>query len=119
MAVALRFTNEQGIIGVEFSHGRDRETVVKVTSSGEGIPAEALGKLMERHYISSSIPPEQNGDMTNAGLTGLYDIVGMHGGRVFLNSRTGEGTTFLFTLPAVTFDGEGVRYEQAINSSRR
>jgi len=52
-------------------------------------------------------------------LSGIYDVVGRHGGRVFV-SKAGEGWTFLFTLPAVISDDEeNFDNEQAINSGRR
>jgi len=43
----------------------------------------------------------------------------MHGGRMFLNSTAGQGSTLLFTLPAVTLGGEDKNNEQAVNISRR
>ena len=49
----------------------------------------------------------------------VHEIVGIHGGRMFVNSTPQQGSTLLFTLPAVTIDGEDNRNEQAVNISRR
>ena len=65
------------------------------------------------------MPLAQEPDGGELGLSDIYDIVGMHGGRFFVNSKTGQGVTFLFTLPAVESDGEEkLSHEQAINSGR-
>lgn len=73
------------------------EAVVTVTDRGPGVAAEVVPKLFQRFYRAGS------GD-TSSGLgLGLYNsrlIVEHHGGRVWVDSRPGEGSTFGFTLPA-------------------
>jgi len=102
LANAIAHTPTGGRINVEFSRGRHGEFTFKITDFGEGLPPEQLNKIFERHYASSfsALNP------SDFGLAGVYDIIGMHGGRLFVNSRTGEGSTFLFTLPAVRQDSE-------------
>jgi signal transduction histidine kinase len=113
---AIRATNNGGQVSVEFSLGRQHEITFRITDSGGGLPPEELNKVFERYY-GSRLPVESK---TESGLAGVYDIVGLHGGRLFVNSRTGEGSTFLFTLPAVRQDiEEKTADEQAVNSSRR
>jgi signal transduction histidine kinase len=58
-------------------------------------------------------------DEVQKSLKVVRDIIGMHGGRMFVNSTPGQGSTLLFTLPAVTLDGEDKSNEQAVNISRR
>jgi signal transduction histidine kinase len=92
---------------------------VKVATSGDGIPAEVFSQLMERRYLPS-ISAGENSGFNVSSLSELYNIVGTHGGRVFVNNKAGEGSTILFTLPAITFDENGsFNNEQAINSGRR
>jgi signal transduction histidine kinase len=97
LANSLRSTEPGGRISVEFSRGRQKEITIKISDFGAGLTPEQINKIFERYY-SSAFPPASPTDL---GLAGVYDIIGLHGGRLFVNSRPGEGTTFLFTLPAV------------------
>jgi signal transduction histidine kinase len=83
------------------AHRSDREVVVAVTDQGPGIPGEHLPRLFERYYRGAHC-----GTATGHGL-GLYIsrlIVEAHGGRIWCESKVGEGSTFSFTLP---IDGAG------------
>jgi signal transduction histidine kinase len=113
---AIQCTNTGGRVSVELTRGRQREVTFKITDAGGGLPPDQLNKVFERSYTSSlsaASPTEQ-------GLAGVYDIIGLHGGRLFVNSKAGEGSTFLFTLPAVRQDSEEKSGdEQAVNPGRR
>ena len=97
LANAIRCSESGGRISVEFSRGRQREITVKFTDFGTGLPPEQINKIFERYYSSAF----DSAKPTDQGLAGVYDIIGLHGGRLFVNSRPGEGSTLLFTLPAV------------------
>ena len=97
LANAIRCSETGGRVSVEFSRGRQREITVKVIDFGTGLPADQITKIFERYYNNSAL----NSAKPDQGLAGVYDIIGLHGGRLFVNSRPGEGSTFLFTLPAV------------------
>ena len=96
----------------------EKEVSFKLTETGAEIPPDALNKIFDRPFNTVTKPTAQNTDSSAISLSGVYDIVGMHGGRVFVNSIAGQGATFLFTLPAV-MSGEENSHEQAVNSSRR
>ena len=119
LTAAGRFSDPSGTIATEFSHGRDREVTVKITEKGSTIPGDALKKIFERSFNTITKPVSELSDGDNVNLSGVYDVVGMHGGRVFVNSTAGQGATFLFTLPAVSMGGEENSHEQAVNSGRR
>ncbi len=120
LAVALKYCNPDGAITAEFSHGREKEIAVKLSETSSGIPPETLRRLLERNYTSNTMLNAASTGVETLSLSLVHDIVGMHGGRVFVNSRAGEGSTFLFTLPAVKLDGEEILgNEQAVNSGRR
>ncbi len=76
----------------------DAWATVYVADQGIGIPVEEQGKLFQRFYrVDSSLRRSTQG----AGL-GLYlckSIVEAHGGRIWLRSEPGKGTTVFFTLP--------------------
>jgi len=62
---------------------------------GPGIPEEALPHLFERYWGAKPV------SLTGSGL-GLYIVQGVvqaHGGKVWVESRPGAGSSFFFTLP--------------------
>jgi signal transduction histidine kinase len=72
------------------------EANVSVIDQGAGIAAEALPHLFERFYRA-----EQHGSTPGLGL-GLYItrmLVEAHGGRVWVESAPGQGSTFTFSVP--------------------
>jgi signal transduction histidine kinase len=73
---------------------------VSVRDHGPGIPPDEQQRLWERFYQASGVAV-QHGSSVGLGL-GLYisrTIIERHGGQVGIESATGEGATFWFTLP--------------------
>lgn len=119
IAASHKFATAESNILVHFSHGREREITIKVSDSGAIVPPELLTRIFDRSFSSVPMPLAQKPEGSELGLADIYDIIGMHGGRFFVNSKTGQGVTFLFTLPAVEVDGEEKPgHEQAVNSGR-
>ena len=116
--VALKVAPDGETITTDVSHGKERELNFKLSAKGATLPPDVLSKIFDRPFNVIIKPMAQNSDSGAISLSGVYDVVGMHGGRVFVNSSAGQGATFLFTLPAVTA-GEGKNYEQAVHSGRR
>jgi signal transduction histidine kinase len=116
---AKKLATADSQIVVQFSRGRDHEITVKISDTGAVVPQELLTRIFDRSFTSVPMPLAPQPDGGELGLSDIYDIVGMHGGRFFVNSKTGQGVTFLFTLPAVESGGEEkLSHEQAINSGR-
>ncbi len=94
---AIKYAPQGGEIRVGGWSGEQQATVY-VADQGIGIPAGEQGKLFQRFYrVDSSLRRSTQG----AGL-GLYlcrSIVEAHGGRIWLRSEPGKGTTVLLTLP--------------------
>jgi two-component system phosphate regulon sensor histidine kinase PhoR len=77
----------------------DRMIEVSVRDDGPGIPPDAIERVFERFYrVDKARSREQGG--TGLGLSIVKHIVQSHGGEVWAKSTLGQGTTFLFTLPA-------------------
>src|SRR5262249_12499299 len=112
LAAAVEFSETGGTIVVEFSRGREKETTVKISNKSASIPTDVLGRIFERSINAATVPTAQSTDGGAISLYRVYDIVGIHGGRVFVNSSTAQGATFLFTLPAVSLGGEETSDEQ-------
>jgi hypothetical protein len=71
---------------------------LSVCDSGRGIPQEALPQIFERLFQD---PEAVDGNRNGLGL-GLYiakEIISLHGGRMWVASEAGSGSTFSFTLP--------------------
>lgn len=76
---------------------------VTVTDTGAGIPADEIGRLFEKFYRVSANNKLAKG--TGLGLNLVKQIVEkVHGGRVFVTSQVGVGSTFGFELPLATAD---------------
>jgi len=71
---------------------------VSVEDQGPGIPAEDLDRIFERFYrLDKARSREQGG--TGLGLSIVKHLVHSHGGKVWVTSQPGKGSTFHFTIP--------------------
>jgi PAS domain S-box-containing protein len=76
------------------------EVTVAVADQGEGIPRADLPKVFEKFFRRDLGRPTGSG----LGLWISRGLVEAHGGRLIATSEPGQGTTFKFTLPLVSFD---------------
>jgi signal transduction histidine kinase len=96
----IKFTPQDGSVIVKASRVETDPSAVylAVSDSGRGIPPESLPQVFERLYQD---PDAVDGNRTGLGL-GLYiakEIITLHGGRMWVASQPGSGSTFSFTLP--------------------
>lgn len=80
---------------------KGREIEVCVRDNGPGIPVEDLPHIFERFYRVDKGRSRDKGG-TGLGLSIVKHIVQLHGGRVWVESRLGQGSAFFFTLPTRT-----------------
>ncbi len=93
---AIKFT-DAGKISVQVTTA-DGAFVVSVADTGQGIaPADQEKIFEEFHQVDSSSTRTKGG--TGLGLAIAKRIVEMHGGRIWVESSLGKGSTFWFTLP--------------------
>ncbi|MBL8057859.1 MAG: HAMP domain-containing histidine kinase [Anaerolineales bacterium] len=79
---------------------RPRDVVVSVSDQGIGIAAEDLIPLFEKYFrVKAAVGHHVPG--AGLGLPIARHIVEAHGGRIWVESRPGEGTTVYFSLPRV------------------
>ncbi|MDP3879690.1 MAG: ATP-binding protein [Dehalococcoidales bacterium] len=94
---ASKFTPEGGKLKLEAGR-EDGCCYVSVVDNGIGIAREEQEKIFEPFYqADSAAVRKKNG--TGLGLTIARQIVEMHGGRIWVESESGEGSRFTFTLP--------------------
>ena len=74
-----------------------------VKDNGMGIPAGSLDKVFELFYRVDNTARRMVGG-TGLGLALVKEIVGVHGGKVWVESTLGKGSTFYITLPVVRDD---------------
>ena len=92
---AVKFTPEGGHITVNANaNPLDGGLKVSVSDSGPGIPKDRLALIFEK-YVSSD---QKKG--TGLGLAIVKHIVAAHGGKVWVESDPGKGSTFTFVLPS-------------------
>ena len=97
---ALRWTPPGGEAVVRLHPGAQRDEVrVTVRDTGPGIPEEHLPNVFERFYRADRARARTDGG-SGIGLAVVKQLVEAHGGRVWAESRPGEGTAFGFVLPA-------------------
>ena len=104
---AVRFTPAGGRVSVT-AEGHDGSVQVRVADTGVGIPAEHLPRLFERFYRVDSARSRDDGG-TGIGLAIARSVIEAHGGRIWAESRPGEGSVFVFELPAAAPRGEEKR----------
>lgn len=91
---ATRFT-ERGWIALRI-RAEDREVVVTVEDSGEGIPPDRLARAFEAF---SQLDDDHVRQGSGLGLAVSKRFVELHGGRMWIDSKPGRGTTVAFSLP--------------------
>jgi signal transduction histidine kinase len=95
---AIKFTSPQGTVTVSASKDGTEWAQVSVSDTGPGISAEECQKIFEKFYqVSESGGPKPKG--TGLGLAISKALVELHGGKLWLESEEGRGSTFSFTLP--------------------
>jgi len=80
----------------------DHELLISVADTGPGIPEDQLPKLF--HKFSRLPGKEHQVTGTGLGLVIARQIVEAHGGKIWVESEVGQGTTFSFSLPIIAPD---------------
>jgi two-component system sensor histidine kinase VicK len=97
---AIKYSPEGGTITIQ-GRGEERQLLVRVSDQGIGIPSEDLERVFERFYrVENEITKTVRG--VGLGLAVCQGIVKAHGGRIWVESTLGAGSTFSFTLPVLS-----------------
>jgi signal transduction histidine kinase len=94
---AVKFTPDGKRVTISAAQTAE-DIVVRVHDEGRGIPPEAIDRIFERFtQVARSDAVEKGG--SGLGLTIARAIVLAHGGRIWVESEMGQGSTFSFSLP--------------------
>jgi PAS domain S-box-containing protein len=112
---AVKFTPEQQKIAISMSRQEDGCIHVSVWDNGIGIPKEEQLAIFQEFYQASATTRGIR-EGTGLGLAISKRLVEMHGGRIWVDSEPGQGSTFTFTMPAAsaTTAPSGISEGQAV-----
>jgi signal transduction histidine kinase len=93
---AIKFT-DSGEVGIQVT-AADRAFTIAISDTGPGIALDDQQKIFEEFQQADNTSTRQQGG-TGLGLAISRRIIEMHGGRMWVESSLGKGSTFWFTLP--------------------
>jgi len=95
---AVKFSKEEGGIVTVTAKREENMAKISVSDTGIGIKEENIGRLFRKfEQLESETGKKYDG--TGLGLSITKQLVELHGGRIWAESRYGEGSTFTFLLP--------------------
>ena len=93
---ALKYTPEGGCIGVSILHRTSQKIQIGISDTGPGIPSDEQQSIFEEEF---RLQRDRSKDGYGIGLALCERIVRSHYGRIWVDSVSGRGSTFYFTLP--------------------
>ena len=101
---ALKYSPDHSTVAVK-AYCKEDQAVISVTDHGTGIEPDEISKLFQRYYRTES--GRKNPNSVGLGLYITKELVQAHGGRIWVESTPGIGSTFSFTMPlAAPEDGD-------------
>ncbi len=96
---AVKYSPDGGDVRLSLAlRAKDKRAVLSVSDNGAGIPSDQLERVFEGFYRATNLSGRDPGGL-GLGLYICRDIVQRHGGRIWGESKEGEGTTFHVELP--------------------
>ena len=92
---ALKFT-DQGEITIEVKQD-EKQAIISVKDTGLGIPNRYLNNLFTLQGVTTFGTREEKG--TGIGLVLCKEFVEKNGGKIWVESKEGEGSNFIFSVP--------------------
>ena len=102
---AISYGKEHGHIDILWKEQGDM-IIGEVKDDGIGIDQEDIPKIWDRFYRVDKSRSRENGG-TGLGLSMVHFIVAVHGGQIHVESKNGEGTSFIFQFPKILESRKG------------
>ncbi len=114
----MKFCSQPGLVSIDASQDESRgEVVIRVSDNGPGIDEEGISQIFKR-FKQLKANPESTSKGFGLGLSIAKELVELNFGRMGVESRLGEGTTFSFTLPVNDPLGIFGRYLERFHNSK-
>jgi GAF domain-containing protein/CheY-like chemotaxis protein len=110
---AVKFT-ENGNVTCQVSQ-KNNEVIVSVADTGIGIAPEDYGAVFEQFKQVGGDTLTDKPKGTGLGLPICKEIVEHHGGRIWVESKVGKGSTFSFAIPFIASDNKNNKKEKPIH----
>lgn len=94
---AIRHTHEDGLVRIIVKDS-EKGLQIEVSDNGSGISEEDLPFVFERFYKADKARTRGRSG-TGLGLAIVKNIIDAHQGTIYVKSKIGQGTTFVFVLP--------------------
>jgi signal transduction histidine kinase len=117
----MKFTPEGGLVRLaaslkelkekDWEKARAQWVEVRVSDTGSGVPAEEIERIFSKFYQSPHHQSQRERG-TGLGLAIARHIVAAHGGRIWVESQLGKGSTFILLLPAHGYEPEQSSHSQ-------
>jgi len=91
---AVQAIEKQGEINIKTRHV-DGHVEIAISDTGSGISEENLNKIFDPFFTTKDV-----GKGTGLGMNIAYNIINKHNGTIDVESKVGEGTTFMIRIPA-------------------
>ena len=98
VANAIKYTNPDKKVCIKL-FSKANELILTISDQGPGIPIEDQAHIFEKFYRASNIIGKETG--SGLGLAIVKTIVENHHGRIWVESKVDEGSTFVVVLPAI------------------
>ncbi|WP_298816049.1 sensor histidine kinase [Chloroflexus sp.] len=97
---AIKYSPAESVISVRLRHtllpaSNSPAALISVSDQGPGIPPEERERVFQRYYRA----PGKRAEGLGLGLYLSREIVQLHGGQIWIESREGQGSTFMVLLP--------------------
>ncbi|QYY86641.1 cell wall metabolism sensor histidine kinase WalK [Pediococcus pentosaceus] len=105
---AIKYSPDGGLITCRLLETHNH-VIMSITDQGLGIPKDSISHIFDRFYRVDKARSRAQGG-TGLGLAISKEVIQLHGGRIWVESREGEGSTFYISLPYEPFE-EGDTWE--------
>lgn len=96
---AIKFCNSGGQVRIKLEKTNGKDAHLIVSDSGPGLDTQIAARLFESESVSEQTQPRRFGGL-GVGMRTIKEMVNRHNGKIWVESKPGQGTQFHVMLPA-------------------
>lgn len=108
---AIKYSPDGGVISARLLETHNH-VILSISDQGLGIPRQDINKVFNRFYRVDKARSRQQGG-TGLGLAISKEVIEALGGRIWVDSQEGKGSTFYISLPYQPLDEDGGDWDEA------